>query len=71
MLPTTTNKALVKCAPRTINNGILIAQSAGIEIHQDLLSSQDLFIIMRAISKGAIKAVEFRVKDNDETFSES
>lgn len=68
---TTTNKALVRRAPGTINNGFVVAQTAGIEINEHLLSTHDLFVIMRAISKGAIKAVEYTLEERDETFSKS
>jgi hypothetical protein len=61
----------VRRDPKTIDDGIVFAQDAGIEIDTNLLSDHDYFIIMRALQKKAIRAVVHYIEENHEAVSES
>lgn len=60
---------IVQCEPSTISDGIMIASTAALSIDYSRLSSHDYLIIMRAIERGIIKAVSYRLEDLHEDVS--
>lgn len=66
---TTRDQWIVQKDPHNITDGIVVAKSAGIVVDMSALSSYERLTIVRAIERGAIRAVHNEVRSRHEVVS--
>ena len=55
-----------KTQPRLITDGLVVAQTAAIELDISKMSDYEYFYVNRAIMKGAVKVVQYEVVSEDD-----
>lgn len=55
-----------KTEPQSITDGLVVSQTAAIELDISKMSDYEYFYVNRAIVKGAIKVVQYEVVSEDD-----